>query len=92
MTPLSLPQPGGDSDDAGDQVGETKAQLDADGKLAITLPTPVSEHKYDFVYRIEARVTDQANREITGRGHVIGDLRKLRGECRTAALFLCARG
>ena len=65
------PQPGDDSDDSGDQVGETKAQLDADGKLTISLPTAVSERKWDFVYRIEARVTDQANREITGRGWVV---------------------
>jgi uncharacterized protein YfaS (alpha-2-macroglobulin family) len=64
------PDPGDDSD-AGDQVGETKAQLDADGKLSISLPTPVSERKWDFLYRIEARVTDQGNREITGRGHVV---------------------
>ena len=64
-------QAGDDSDDSGDQVGETKGQLDADGKLTITLPTAVSERKQDFIYRIEARVTDQANREITGRGWVI---------------------
>jgi len=64
-------QTGDDSDDSGDQVGETKGQLDADGKLTITLPTAVSDRKQDFVYRIEARVTDQANREITGRGWVV---------------------
>jgi len=64
-------QPGDDSDDSGDQVGETKGQLDADGKLSISLPTAISDRKQDFIYRIEARVTDQANREITGRGWVI---------------------
>ncbi|MGD0363248.1 MAG: MG2 domain-containing protein [Bryobacteraceae bacterium] len=65
------PQPGDDADDSGDQVGETKGQLDADGKLTITLPTAISERKQDFIYRVEARVTDPANREITGRGWVI---------------------
>ena len=64
-------QPGDDSDDSGDQVGETKGQLDADGKLTISLPTAISDRKQDHIYRIEARVTDQANREITGRGWVI---------------------
>jgi uncharacterized protein YfaS (alpha-2-macroglobulin family) len=68
---VDAPQPGDDSDDSGDQVGETKGQLDADGKLTITVPTAVSDHKWDFVYRIEARVTDKANREITGRGWVV---------------------
>ena len=68
---IAPPQPGDDSDDSGDQVGETKGQLDADGKLTVSIPTAVSERKWDFVYRIEARVTDQANREITGRGWVI---------------------
>src|ERR1022692_3682503 len=68
---MEPPQPGDDSDDSGDQIGETKGQLDADGKLTISLPTAVSDRKRDFVYRIEARVTDQANREITGRGWVI---------------------
>ena len=65
------PQPGDDSDDSGDQVGETVAQLDAEGKLAIKVPTAVSDRKWDSIYRIEARVTDQANREISGRGWVV---------------------
>jgi len=64
-------QPGDDTDDSGDQVGETKGQLDGDGKLTVTVPTAVSDHKWDFVYRIEARVTDKGNREITGRGWVV---------------------
>src|ERR1019366_3585469 len=38
-------QPGDDSDDSGDQVGETNGQLDADGKLTISLPTAVSDRK-----------------------------------------------
>jgi hypothetical protein len=60
-----------DSDDSGDQVQQIEGQLDADGKLTITLPTKVSEHKSDYVYRVEARVTDQGKREITGKGWVV---------------------
>jgi alpha-2-macroglobulin len=59
------------SDDSGDQVGDHDGQLDADGKLTVTIPTTVSDHKYDYRYRIEARVADAANREITGKGNVI---------------------
>lgn len=60
-----------DSDDSGDQVGEHEGQLDADGKLTITIPTTVSDHKFDYRYRIEARVTDEAKREINGTGYAI---------------------
>ncbi|MBZ5607180.1 MAG: alpha-2-macroglobulin [Acidobacteriia bacterium] len=60
-----------DSDDAGDQVGEQDGQLDADGKLTVNIPTSVSDHKFDYVYRVDARVTDAANREITGSGWVL---------------------
>jgi uncharacterized protein YfaS (alpha-2-macroglobulin family) len=69
--PVEPTQAGDDSDDSGDQVGETKGQLDADGKLTVSLPTAISDRKQDFIYRIEARVTDQANREIAGRGWVV---------------------
>ena len=60
-----------DSDDAGDQIGDQDGQLDADGKLTISVPTVVSDRKTDFVYRIEARVTDAANREISGTGWIV---------------------
>ena len=60
----------GDSDDSGDQVSDQEAALDADGKVTIKVPTSVSDHKYDYLYRIEASVTDAANREITGTGYV----------------------
>ena len=59
------------SDDAGDQVGEQDGKLDADGKLVVNIPTAVSDHKFDYRYRIQARVTDDANREIDGTGYVI---------------------
>jgi uncharacterized protein YfaS (alpha-2-macroglobulin family) len=49
-----------------EQVLEEAGTLDAQGKLTVRIPT--TESKYDLVYRIEARVTDQANREISGAG------------------------
>lgn len=62
-----------DSDDfgGGDQQDEKTGQLDANGKLTIQVPTAVSEHSEDFVYRIEVGVTDAANREISGTGWVV---------------------
>jgi len=63
---------GNDADDSGgDQQNEQQGQLDANGKLTIDVPTAVSEHKEDFLYRIEVGVTDAANREITGTGWVV---------------------
>jgi len=53
--------------DMGDQLNEGEGVLDADGKLTITLATSISDRKYDYRYRVEARVTDAAKREISGR-------------------------
>ena len=62
----------GDGNDYGDeQIADSEGQLDADGKLTIDFPTTVSEHKTDYRYRVEARVTDAGKREIAGRGCVI---------------------
>ena len=61
---------GEDSGDAGDQLNQGEGRLDADGKLTIQLQTSLSDKKFDYHYRIEARVTDQAKREITGKGYV----------------------
>ncbi|MGO9642920.1 MAG: alpha-2-macroglobulin family protein [Candidatus Acidiferrales bacterium] len=71
----SMPQ-GDDSagDDqyyAGEQVSEQSGTLDANGKLVVHIPTQVDEHHHDVRYRIEARVTDAANREISGANSVI---------------------
>jgi alpha-2-macroglobulin len=60
-----------DGDDGGDQVGEQEGQLDTDGKLVVTIPTTLSDRKFDYRYRIQARVTDAANREIDGTGWAI---------------------
>ena len=55
----------------GEQVIEESGQLDADGKLTVSIPTEVSDRKWDMRYRIEARVTDAANREIAGAVSVL---------------------
>jgi len=60
-----------DDDYAGDEISEQTGQLDANGKLQITLPTRVDKDHNDAVYRIEARVTDAANREIDGHNAVV---------------------
>ncbi|MGA2183361.1 MAG: MG2 domain-containing protein [Bryobacteraceae bacterium] len=57
-----------DEDTGGEQATQNEGRLDDDGKLNITIPTDVSAHGADFRYRIEARVTDEGNREITGTG------------------------
>jgi uncharacterized protein YfaS (alpha-2-macroglobulin family) len=60
-----------DDDSGGDQILDEEGKLDQDGKLTIAFPTAQSSHKYDYRYRVEAHVTDEALREITGRGSVI---------------------
>ena len=55
----------------GEQILEESGQLDADGKLTVSIPTEISEQKWDMRYRIEARVTDSANREIAGAASVV---------------------
>ncbi len=56
---------------AGEQEQENSGTLDLDGKLQITIPTTVSKQHQDLTYRIEARVTDAGNREISGHGYAI---------------------
>lgn len=58
-------------DYGGQQLSEQTGKLDANGRLKITIPTTLSEHKRDFRYRIEARVTDESRREISGYNSVI---------------------
>ncbi len=45
--------------------------LDANGRLTVTLPTAVDDKHNDQDYRIEARVTDAANREVSGHSTVL---------------------
>jgi alpha-2-macroglobulin len=61
-----------DSDDTGgDQLSDQEGKLDQDGRLTITFPTTLSDHKYDWRYRVEAHVTDDANRDIMGHGGML---------------------
>jgi alpha-2-macroglobulin len=77
---------GGSDEDAGEgndqpdlgydaaQQSEQTGKLDANGKLTINVPTQyVADQKNprDQDYTVEAAVTDQANREITGRGRFL---------------------
>ncbi|HEY7306218.1 MAG TPA: MG2 domain-containing protein [Bryobacteraceae bacterium] len=73
------PDEGSDVENFGDQyddanselVVQADGELDADGKLDITVPTTVSDHKIDYRYRIQAEVTDKAGRSISGTGGII---------------------
>jgi len=64
---------GGNSDRyfAGEQVSEESGKLGADGKLEIRVPTQLKGQHRDVRYRIEARVTDAGNHEISGMNAVI---------------------
>ena len=64
-------EPGDVDTYGGEQETEQSGTLDADGKLQITIPTKVSTKKQDLTYRIEARVTDEGNREISGHGFAL---------------------
>jgi uncharacterized protein YfaS (alpha-2-macroglobulin family) len=52
------------------QTAEGTLRLDADGKATIRVPLNVDENGRDFSARIEAQVTDAANREVSGRSIV----------------------
>lgn len=55
------------------EASEQSGKLDANGQLSITVPVPVDQSKRpsDQDFYVEAAVTDEANREITGRGHFL---------------------
>ncbi len=56
------------------QQSEQTGKLDANGKLTISVPTQYIANlarPMDQDYTVEAAVTDQANREITGRGRFL---------------------
>lgn len=50
----------------GEQIAEADAKLDAQGRMTIQVPTKQAD--FDQDYRIQVGVTDEAKREITGRG------------------------
>jgi len=63
----------GEEDEPGygsEQIDEQTGKLNADGQLRIEVPT--AEWQYDAVYRVQARVTDEAGREVTGSGWALG--------------------
>lgn len=65
-------QPGDGGEEGGyanEQTEEQTGQTDSEGRLQIVIPNSVQTD--DLIYRIEARVTDQANREISGAAAVI---------------------
>ncbi len=51
-----------------EEVLKATAQLDQDGTFQAVFPTTVSDHQRDYRYRVEARVTDEGRREISGTG------------------------
>jgi uncharacterized protein YfaS (alpha-2-macroglobulin family) len=53
----------------GEQVSEQTGTLDADGKLSVQIPVEHGPH--DFVYRVQANVTDSGGRAIPGSGTFI---------------------
>lgn len=56
----------------GPEMQEQEGTLDADGRLTVMLPTRVEDATgRDMDYRIVARVTDAANREVSGSGKVL---------------------
>jgi uncharacterized protein YfaS (alpha-2-macroglobulin family) len=63
-----------DSSDGGyteQEQQEHKGVLDANGRLTVTIPTRVDGKRTDQDYRIEARVTDVGNREVSGHSTVL---------------------
>ena len=67
----SAPPDPNDTDDAGEEVLNAAGQLDENGLLHLTYRTTVSAKHHDYRYRIEARVTDEARREISGTGWAV---------------------
>jgi len=50
---------------------EHEGTLDAGGRLAVDVPVAVDDKRRDLDYRIEARITDAANREVSGHAKVL---------------------
>lgn len=64
---------GGEFDDIWDQTEQQEHEgvLDENGRLTVSVPTTVDSKHQDVDYRIEARVTDAANREVSGHTTVL---------------------
>ncbi|HEY3836322.1 MAG TPA: MG2 domain-containing protein, partial [Bryobacteraceae bacterium] len=74
--------------DTDEQVLDETAKLDADGKLEVRIPTKMDDHGMDVRYRIEARVTDEGNREITGSASVLATYGSFRVRISPAKWFV----
>ena len=65
----------------GDQKIAGEGRLDADGKLTVSIPTTFDpDHHIDKDYIVEAGVTDEAGREISGRYRILATYGSLRLE------------
>ncbi len=73
------PWAGADEDDepgtwGQQEIAQFDGQTNAEGKLKVLIDNPVADkedERFGWVYRIEARVTDAARREISGSGYVV---------------------
>ena len=66
----------GTEEESGDTYGAIELQehdgvLDANGRLTVSIPVAVDTKHADQDYRVEARVTDAANREVAGHATVL---------------------
>lgn len=52
-----------------EQVHQSEATLDADGKAQIDLPTDIDPGRQNFVYHVQAEVTDAGDRQVSGAGY-----------------------
>jgi uncharacterized protein YfaS (alpha-2-macroglobulin family) len=64
---------GGSFDDTWNQTEQQEHEgvLDSNGRLMVSIPTTIDSKHNDADYRIEARVTDAANREVSGHTTVL---------------------
>ena len=75
----------------GDEEAEQTGKLDANGKLTVNIPTRIAEHHNDSDYVVEAGVTDEAGREITGKYRFLASYGSYRIHVEPAS-YLVTRG
>ncbi len=63
----------GDMDDAwgAEEKQEHEGVLDANGRLSVAIPVGMDAKHFDEDFRVEARVTDEANREVSGHATIL---------------------
>ncbi len=67
---------------------EKEGMLDANGRLSVALPVAIDGKHEDKDYRIEARVTDAANREVAGHSTVLATYGSFRIEAEPTSYVL----